>query len=480
MARLSMNRVRNPLIINETLEPGSWSQYVSNFWKTFLSMNLSVAAIARVETGSLTPTLSQRERVSHIPHGDMPELQPSEPSRPVPANTRPNPSKHAGNILPLPPGEGRGEGRSLHSSLHGSWSQYVSNFWKTFLPTNRSSVAAGVPPAVEGGVSPPGISSGSWPVSRSFLNWGLPSIPFLLWLAIALLPLDALTQTAPSQTPFPAPIPSTTLHNLFRVSTHVFSGSSPEGDTAFAELGRLGITTIVSVDGARPDIETARRHGLRYIHLPIGYDGVTSNRTAQLAQAATTVEGPIYVHCHHGKHRGPAAAAILCLSKDTGFTDQAVEWLRRAGTAPDYPGLYRSVREFVRPGPDRLGATPPLPEISPTSTLVESMVAIDVHAEHLKSAQKAGWGSVPGHPDLEPRHEATQLWELLRELARDPTPSAATTDYRKRLTDSEEAAASLRSALTLIPSDPAQSDAAMKLLMNSCTACHKAHRNALK
>jgi hypothetical protein len=118
---------------------GSWSQYVSNFWKTFLSMNLSVAVIARVETGSLTPPLSRGERVSHIPHGDMPELQPSEPSRPVPANTRPNPSKPAGNILPLPPGEGRGEGRSLHSSLHGSWSQYVSNFWKTFLPTNLPS-----------------------------------------------------------------------------------------------------------------------------------------------------------------------------------------------------------------------------------------------------------------------------------------------------------------------------------------------------
>jgi hypothetical protein len=108
------------------------------------------------------------------------------------------------------------------------------------------------------------------------------------------------------------------------------------------------------------------------------------------------------------------------------------------------------------------------------------MVAIDVHTEHLKSAQKAGWGSVPGHPDLEPRHEATQLWELLRELGRDPSPSAATTDYRKRLSDSEQAAASLRSALTPILSDPAQADAAMKSLMNSCAACHKAHRNSLK
>jgi hypothetical protein len=123
---------------------------------------------------------------------------------------------------------------------------------------------------------------------------------------------------------------------------------------------------------------------------------------------------------------------------------------------------------------------PPLPEISPTSTLVESMVAIDVHTEHLKSAQKAGWGSVPGNPDLEPRHEATQLWELLRELGRDPSPRGATTHYRKSLTDSEQAAQALRSALTHVPSDPAPADAAMKSLMDSCVACHKAHRNGLK
>jgi uncharacterized protein (DUF58 family) len=41
------------------------------------------------------------------------------------------------------------------------------------LPLNRASVAAGVSPAVEGGVPPPGIP-GSGPVSRSISNGGLP------------------------------------------------------------------------------------------------------------------------------------------------------------------------------------------------------------------------------------------------------------------------------------------------------------------
>jgi hypothetical protein len=134
--------------------PGSWSESrsVSN---RGLLMNLPMEAIARVEHGSLTPTLSRGERVSRPALGDMPGFRPSEPSRIAPADARPSPPKLAANLLLLPPGEGRDEGRRLHSSRHGSWSQYVSKFWKTFLSRISAPVAAGVPPAVEGGVPPP-------------------------------------------------------------------------------------------------------------------------------------------------------------------------------------------------------------------------------------------------------------------------------------------------------------------------------------
>ncbi len=59
-------------------------------------------------------------------------------------------------ILPPPP----------HVGGYGSWaaSQSVSN---RPLTMNRAAVAAGVPPAVEGGVSPPGIFPGSWSVSMA-------------------------------------------------------------------------------------------------------------------------------------------------------------------------------------------------------------------------------------------------------------------------------------------------------------------------
>src|SRR5262249_601182 len=58
------------------------------------------------------------------------------------------------------------------------------------------------------------------------------------------------------------------LHNVFRLTERLYSGSSPEGEEGFLSLQRLGIKTIISVDGARPEVERARKLGLRYVHLP--------------------------------------------------------------------------------------------------------------------------------------------------------------------------------------------------------------------
>src|SRR5262245_5214765 len=79
--------------------------------------------------------------------------------------------------------------------------------------------------------------------------------------------------TAPAHSGEIQPLEVPGLHNVFRVSERVYSGSSPDGDAGFAALEKLGVKTIISVDGAKPDAEAAGRHGLRYVHLPFGYDG---------------------------------------------------------------------------------------------------------------------------------------------------------------------------------------------------------------
>lgn len=307
------------------------------------------------------------------------------------------------------------------------------------------------------------------------------ALTLTLTLAAALLAATPFTRPRAAETTapgsLPGPIASSHLHNLHQLSPRVFSGSSPENDAAFAELKRLGITTVVSVDGARPDVEAARRHGLRYVHLPVGYDLIPPERGNQLAQAIQTANGPVYVHCHHGKHRGPAAAAILCQAAESWTPELATNWLRQAGTSPDYPGLYRSVTSFKVPDAPTLASLPPLPEVTPTSPLVEAMVSLDSRFDALATAQAAGWRTATNTPDNTPLHQATLLWESFRELRRHPDSLSRPDDYRNALADSEQAADRLRSALRRSPPDTRLADAATAEIRRACTACHRTHRN---
>jgi len=268
------------------------------------------------------------------------------------------------------------------------------------------------------------------------------------------------------------------VHNFLRAGTNIFSGSQPGGDATFAALAKLGVKTIVSVDGAKPDVAAAARHGLRYIHLPVGYDGIPPHRVAELARVVAAAPGPFFVHCHHGKHRGPTAVAVMCLAVGLWTTNQAEAFLREAGTAPDYPGLYRAVREFAPPTPEALAAVSTnFPAVAQTTSVVDAMVALDEHLERLKAVERAGWRSPPTHPDVQPAHEAALLWEQLRETARLEDTAGRPADYRDLLAANERAAEELRAALRAGPVDPARAAAALKAVSRACLECHKRYRN---
>lgn len=268
----------------------------------------------------------------------------------------------------------------------------------------------------------------------------------------------------------------TGVHNFFRATTSVFSGSQPEGDVAFAALAKLGVKTIISVDGAKPDVECAARHGMRYIHLPIGYDGISTNRMAELAKAAAISSGPVYLHCHHGKHRGPAAVSVVCMA-DAGWTaQQAEEFMRKAGTGAEYQGLYRAVRDFKVPTSAQLAAMPTnFPSVAKTSSLVGAMVAVDNIYENLKLVQSAGWRTPANHSDITPSHEALMLLEQFRELERNPDTARRPDDYRARLGDSIAAIEALQRQLAKPAAD--HLDEAFKSVGQSCTGCHRQFRN---
>jgi len=281
----------------------------------------------------------------------------------------------------------------------------------------------------------------------------------------------------------PQRLDTRSIENAFRLSPNLYSGGDPHGVEALTALKALGIKTIISVDGVKPDVETAKRLGMRYVHLPIGYDGVPREQAVRMVKVLKTLPGPVYVHCHHGIHRGPAAAAICGRASEGWSKEQAAEWLEVAGTSADYRGLHDSVRSFVAPSAQELeevGAE--LPERSEVPDLVELMVQVDERWDTLKAVQKAGFKPPADHPDLDPTAEALQLLELFRESSRLPESKGKGSKFLKEMASAEEAANHLYEAMGKHGTQPSSDalrglEASFAVAAKSCKSCHVRYRD---
>jgi protein tyrosine phosphatase (PTP) superfamily phosphohydrolase (DUF442 family) len=283
--------------------------------------------------------------------------------------------------------------------------------------------------------------------------------------------------------PAPERLPAQGVENLYRLSPRLYSGGQPEGAKGFTALKALGVRTILSVDGATPDVETARQLGLRYVHLPVGYDGVPREQALRMIQAVRTLPGPVFVHCHHGKHRGPTAAALCGLATEGWGNEQALAWMNQAGTSPDYRGLFASVEGFTVPSPTELArVSNDFPERAKVPGLVETMVQVDATWDRLKAVREAGFRAPPGHADVDPSHEALQLAEHFRESLRLPETRAKGEAFRREMESSVSRATALEGALRAWGEGHTEgarraAEAAFREAEKSCTACHARFRD---
>jgi protein tyrosine phosphatase (PTP) superfamily phosphohydrolase (DUF442 family) len=276
---------------------------------------------------------------------------------------------------------------------------------------------------------------------------------------------------APSPPPVAAPIEKfdlAGLHNTFRVNSRLYSGSEPEGDAGFASLKSIGIRTVISVDGAEPDITKARGAGLTYIHLPVGYDGIPEPRRLELLQAFRSVDGPVYVHCHHGKHRGPAACTVLMMGTDNWTRQQAKDWLKMAGTDERYRGLFGLPDKFRKPSDNELsprrGA---FPEVAAVPDLTKRMVGVDHHWASIRTAKETGWKTTDNTADtvlllMQDYREAQRLKDTGERM-------------KKLLAEAEMTAIELEKAVR--SRNVMEAEKQFTVAAGQCVSCHRQERD---
>lgn len=274
------------------------------------------------------------------------------------------------------------------------------------------------------------------------------------------------------------------LSNVWRLHPKVLSGGQPEGEAGFTELKRLGIKTVISVDGARPEVELAKKHGLRYVHLPHGYDGIPESRLLELAKAVRDLPGPIYIHCHHGKHRSPAAASAACVSAGLIQSQHARPVLIAAGTSESYRGLYATAASARRIDDKVLNAVKcEFPAVARLPPMAEAMVSVEHVHDHLKLFAANQWRPIDTRPALDPDHEALLLREHFTELLRGKEVKDRSARFQALMKEGEAAAASLEEDLrNWIAADrpenlPDSLAKGMERIASNCTSCHKHFRD---
>jgi protein tyrosine phosphatase (PTP) superfamily phosphohydrolase (DUF442 family) len=280
---------------------------------------------------------------------------------------------------------------------------------------------------------------------------------------------------APPQSDATSPTELPGVHNVVAYAPGYYSGGVPDR-TGLASLAALGIRTIVSVDGAEPDVATAEALGMRYVHLPIRYSGVAPERELALAKTLVSLPGPIYVHCHHGKHRSAAALASAGIVANLWTCRDIEARMKVSGTSQDYPGRWASVRNAKPMDRASLQIHPDtLPKVFRTSGTVALMTECDVAFDDVKALQKAGWKAPQDHPDLVPTKVAQRMHDLFTRWSAEEETKGYPADLHTQLQGAIRIADDLKAALT--QGNAAQASAALAAMAKSCKECHKTYRD---
>jgi len=157
--------------------------------------------------------------------------------------------------------------------------------------------------------------------------------------------------------------------NSGKINDHLYRGAQPRFE-GWAELRKLGITTVVDLRGEDPGmVDRERRQaeslGMRFVQIPVsGWAPPADEQVVQfLSLFHNDPKEKIFVHCRFGNDRTGVFIAAYRMALEKWPAEQALEEMYSFG----FKGFWHpSMKTFIRDFPRRMKSTPALSALSST------------------------------------------------------------------------------------------------------------------
>jgi protein tyrosine phosphatase (PTP) superfamily phosphohydrolase (DUF442 family) len=192
--------------------------------------------------------------------------------------------------------------------------------------------------------------------------------PSLAVLLILPLPLFAQTAARVAAPAFAQPAYGQKLHiagipNAGKITDAFYRGAQPQ-EMGFAELKKLGVTTIIDLRGEdREKIvwerKLAESLGMRFVNIPVsGWSPPTDEQVVQfLSLFRSEPRRKIFLHCRYGDDRTGVFTAVYRMAIESWPAEQAMNEMYFFG----FNGFWQpAMKSFIGKFPPRLISAPSL------------------------------------------------------------------------------------------------------------------------
>jgi len=154
---------------------------------------------------------------------------------------------------------------------------------------------------------------------------GIPGSLAAIILSVVLGLMPAAARADDSQT-------SLRIDNFQKVSAQLWRGAAPSDD-GMKDLASAGVKTVIDLrmngSGCDKESRTAKKLGIKYVHIPLGYSAPPVDKINQVLKLMTDQQNqPVFVHCRQGADRTGLVCGIYRMMVQGWTFDQTYEEMR--------------------------------------------------------------------------------------------------------------------------------------------------------